>query len=136
MPDELTEANLVRVSVGSTYTAIIHVGRHMLMADEPEKVGGHDEGPSPESYLLIALGSCMSITLRMYADRKGWPLENVRTELRRHHQEGHVTSIDIRLHLEGSLDEDQLARMHEIAQKCPMHRTLTEGVRIHTELAK
>lgn len=110
-------------------------GRHHLLADEPEDVGGDDSGPSPYDFLAIALGTCTAMTLRLYADHKGLPLEHVAVEVdydRIHARdcadcetrEGQVDRFIRRITLEGPLDEAQRARMMEIARKCPVHRTL------------
>jgi uncharacterized OsmC-like protein len=123
----------------------IVAGRHRLQADEPLRAGGTDTGPSPYDFLLIALGSCTSMTVAMYARRKGWPLESVTVRLR--HFKIHATDcaecdtrvgmldrIDRHVHFEGALTTDQIRRLQEIADKCPLHRTLTAEIDIRTDI--
>ncbi len=117
-----------------------------LVADEPVAVGGTNAGPSPYDYLVAGLGACTAMTLRMYADRKGWPLEAV--EVRLNHQKihakdcedceqkvGKIDQIERELVLSGPLDEAQCQRIKEIANRCPVHRTLEGEVKILTKLA-
>lgn len=119
-------------------------GPHHLRADEPESSGGSDSGPGPYELLLAGLGACKSMTLRMYADRKGWPLEGVRVSLRHdriHAQdcdecetrEGRVDAIDVDIELAGPLDPEQRQRLLEIADRCPVHRTLRSEILIRTQ---
>jgi uncharacterized OsmC-like protein len=118
-------------------------GPHRLLADEPVKAGGLDSGLGPYDLLLAALGACTSMTLRMYADQKKLPLERVEVRLRHDRiyaadcaecetKEGLLDHIERVITLEGDLDAKQRARLMEIADKCPVHRTLTSEVRIHT----
>jgi putative redox protein len=115
------------------------------VADEPNAEGGTDQGPTPYGYLLAGLGACTSMTLRMYADRKQWPLLGVRVRLQHHRihasdcedcetKEGMVDVIDRAIELEGPLDDEQRQKLLEIANKCPVHRTLTGTIRIKTSL--
>ncbi len=133
---------VVRTGPKGYRTEILAAG-HPLVADEPVSVGGSDTGPNPWGLLLAALGACTTITLRMYADRKEWPLEGIQVALR--HQRipaatggasgaggGVVDEIEQVVALEGSLDEAQLARLCEIAARCPVHRTLERGANIMT----
>jgi putative redox protein len=109
----------------------IEVGTHTLRADEPADKGGDDNGPEPHELLLAALGSCTAITLKLYADRKGWPLRDVHVTLTGASAEGRF-AITRRLTLTGELDAEQRQRLVEIAGKCPVHRTLTGEVAITT----
>jgi len=115
------------------FTQTILIGPHALAADEPTEAGGDDRGPAPHDFLLAALGSCTSMTVKMYAERKGWPLRRVEVRLE---QEKLADAHLIRRHLviEGDLSEEQRARLLEIANKCPVHRTLSGPIRIESEL--
>ncbi len=136
-PAPRLEPREVWVSGGrEKYRQRIRAGRHELTGDEPRSVGGGDLGPTPYDLLLAALGTCTSMTLRMYADRKGWDLDGagVRLRHRKVHakdceecatEKGRVDRIDRRIELRGELDGVQRARLMEIADRCPVHRTLT-----------
>ncbi len=124
----------------------ITAGRHRLRADEPTSLGGADNGPGPYELLLAALGACTAMTLRMYAEQKKWPLDRVRVDLKHDKihaadcadcetREGRVDRIERVLHIEGALDAAQRARLVEIADKCPVHRTLHSQVLIRTREA-
>jgi putative redox protein len=137
---------VVRETREGKLTQLISAGRHVLRADEPVSAGGLDAGPSPYDLLLAALGACTSMTVRLYADLKGLPLERVEVELRhdRIHaadcaecetREGRVDRIERVIRLEGALDDAQRAKLLEIANKCPVHRTLHAEVSIPTRLA-
>jgi len=128
------------------YTTSISAAGHHLTADEPESAGGADRGPDPYALLLSSLGACKLITLRMYADRKGWPLERASIGLSHHRQhakdcedcestEGTVSRIEAALELDGDLTDEQRARLLEIADRCPVHKTLTGEIVIKSDLA-
>ncbi|MFG2075191.1 bifunctional alpha/beta hydrolase/OsmC family protein [Nonomuraea maritima] len=144
VPEEQPGDGFVVVSENgeSRYGQQVTLGRHTLTADEPRPVGV-DSGPSPYDLLLAGLGACTSMTLRMYARRKQWPLDHVTVKLRhsRVHaddcadcetRDGHIDRIERVIHLDGNLDADQRRRLLEIADKCPVHRTLHSEVKITT----
>ena len=123
----------------------IMIGTHRIKGDEPIAVGGTDTGPGPYDFLLAALGSCTSMTVSMYARRKNWPLENVTVRLRHSkiHAEdcedcetrvGMLDRIELDLHFDGALTDEMIQKLREIADKCPVHRTLTSEIDIRTTL--
>jgi uncharacterized OsmC-like protein len=127
-----------------TYTQQITAGHHRLVADEPRPIGD-DAGPNPYDLVLAGLGACTSMTLRMYADRKGWPLDSISVTLRhsRIHAEdcahcettkGWIGHIDREIELTGALDDSQRQRLLQIADQCPVHQTLTSEIDISTAL--
>ena len=135
-------AIIVRGSAAAFVQEIV-VGEHRLVADEPLSFGGGDAGPSPYDLLLASLGSCTSMTIAMYARRKQWPLESVTVTLR--HSKIHAKDcedcetkdvkldrIECELELYGPLSEEQRARLVAIADKCPVHKTLTSKIDIRT----
>jgi putative redox protein len=134
---------VVTASGDGTYTQLVTTATHTLLVDEPVAVGGADAGPNPYELLLASLGSCTAITLRMYADRKGFPLVKATIRLRhdRIHAEdcakceterGQISRITREIELEGELDDDQRAKLMLIADKCPVHRTLSSEITIET----
>jgi putative redox protein len=123
----------------------IAVGRHRLTADEPERLGGTDQGPNPYDLIVAALGACTSMTMSLYARRKQWPLDAVTVKLRHAKvhaadcanceiKDGMLDRIEVEIELRGDLDEEQRRRLLDIANRCPVHKTLTSEVDIHTTL--
>src|SRR5438045_5944924 len=126
------------------FTQQIDVGSHRLTADEPTELGGKDTGPSPYDLLLAALGSCTSMTVSWYARTKKWPLESVTVNLRHSKihakdcqdcetKEGKIDRIERDIHFVGTLDQEQQKKLLEIADKCPVHRTLRSEIDIQTK---
>ena len=113
---------------------------HTFITDEPLAAGGEDAGPDPYTLILAALGSCISMTVTLYARRKQWPLENVTVRLKQNRihskdckecvqmQEGHIHRIERSVTLTGPLSDEQRTRLQEIAHKCPVHKTLTSPI--------
>ncbi len=120
-------------SGASAYVQTIAIGAHRLTADEPAIAGGADEGPNPPELLLAALGSCKSMTVRLYAERKQWPLRAVGVILVRSQAEG-AEQIDVTISFVGELSEEQRRRLLEIAEHCPVSRMLASGVGIRSRL--
>jgi putative redox protein len=137
---------VVRETRNGKFQNAVSIGPHRLLADEPVAAGGDDTGPGPYDFLLTALGACKSMTMRLYADRKSWPLERATVTLSHSKiyakdcaeceaREGMLDHIEVAIGLEGPLDGEQRQRILEIADKCPVHRTLTSEIRIVTRTA-
>lgn len=117
------------------YRMEIRTDTHTLIADEPASNGGKDLGFTPHQLLAAALGGCTNATVRMYADRKEWPLEAIDTHVLIEHGENFdTTRIHRSVRFTGELSQEQRQRLLTIAEKCPIHRTLSGDVRIQTEL--
>lgn len=133
-----SQAITVRLDDDEKFTTEIMARHHSLLADEPEKVGGNDFGPAPYELVTAGLGACTAMTLQMYARRKNWPLDRVEVELDHSKEVDEAgESVDIftrKIRIKGALDETQRARFLEIANKCPVHRTLEKGSKVVTEL--
>jgi putative redox protein len=149
MPEEVpdqpdkSKAVVVRETRAGRFQQEVTVGRHRFLADEPIEAGGLDSGPGPYDLLLSALGACTAMTLRLYAERKALPLDRVTVRLSQakihaadcadcETREGMIDRIERAITLSGKLDEEQRRRLLEIADKCPVHRTLTSEVDIRT----
>ena len=145
MGGEQSEGLVIVRGAADGFVQEITAGAHRLRSDEPVSAGGTDTGATPYDLLLAALGSCTSMTVAMYARRKQWPLERVAVHLRhsRVHAadcaacesgEAKLTVIDREIEFEGPLDDSQRARLLDIANRCPVHLTLTSRIDIRTKL--
>ena len=137
---------VVEEADAGTFTQSIRAGNHAITADEPIGIGG-DLGPNPYDLVLAGLGACTSMTMRMYADRKGWALDHVRISLS--HERTHsddcadadaapckIEVIERRIEVRGDLDDDQIESLTAIADKCPVHRTLESDLRVTTSVSR
>jgi len=136
---------IVQETTAGRYTQEITIGLHTLTGDEPSNYGGNDLGPSPYDFLLTALGTCTSMTVRMYATLKKFPLEKITVKLSHNkihvedckdceNEKAFLDQIDVVIELEGNLSDEQRNKLLEIANKCPVHRTLTSKTIINTQL--
>ena len=141
-----SEGHVIVRGAATGFVQEIEAGRHIFAADEPLTAGGTDTGPTPYDLLLAALGSCISMTLGLYARRKSWPLGSVTVGLRhsRIHAEdcgncetkdGTLDRIDVAIEMPGPLTDEQRARLLEIAGRCPVHRTRRSEIDIRSRLA-
>jgi putative redox protein len=137
--------NVLVESASPEFLENVSVGRHRLQADEPLSAGGQDAAPSPYELLLAALGTCKAITARMYAKRKGWPLQGVQVKLS--HTKVHaedcadcertnslMDQIEVEIKFQGELSAEQRQVLLAITEKCPVHRTLTSDLQIRTRV--
>ncbi len=133
----MSEVVVVAENGKGRYQQAVTVGQHQLIADEPESVGGNDAGPAPFDFLMAGLGACTAMTLRMYAERKGLKLVNVSVALshekidvdgeKRDHIQRNITLV-------GELSNEERLRLLEIANKCPVHRTLSQSLLMTSSL--
>ncbi|WP_340106220.1 OsmC family protein [Rhodohalobacter sp. 8-1] len=131
---------IVHIHIGTqNYKTSLTAGNHELTADEPQSVGGQDTGPDPYDYLLMSLGSCTAITLRMYIERKKWKVDDIYVELRhfKDHAEdcedcdeesAKIDKIEEEIIVKGDLSDEQLDKLLEISHKCPVYKTLQGSV--------
>lgn len=140
---EQPEPPVIVHGTAAGFTQKIDVGQHHLVADEPVSYGGTDTGASPYDLILAALGSCTSMTIGLYARKRKLPLENITVSLRHSKihakdceecetKEGKIDRIDMEIHLDGALTDEQRAKLMEVAGKCPVHQTLTSEINIKT----
>ncbi|SDR88330.1 alpha/beta fold hydrolase [Gramella sp. MAR_2010_147] len=145
---ELETDHEVMANLGASgFTTQIIAGNHHLVADEPIKVGGSDLGPNPYELVSSGLAACTSMTIQMYARRKKWLIDNVETHVsysKKHADDckdcendmAKIDSFEREISIKGDLDEKQLKRLMEIADKCPVHKTLSSKAQINTQLTK
>lgn len=140
-----TKASVVARTAGDTFMTEILAGKHFLVADEPEGAGGGNTGPTPYDFLNASLGACTGMTLKMYAKRKGWQLDEVRVHLthsRKYDEDctdceednSKIDHISVRLELEGDLSDYEVKELVRIAGRCPVHKTLSSKTKIEVEL--
>lgn len=122
---------IVASATGTSFRQYLVNDRHLWFADEPIELGGTDVGPTPHELLLMSLGACTSMTMKMYARRKSWPLSDVRVRLR-FLRGGEAATVERKISMMGVLDCEQRARLVEIAEKCPIHRLLSSGIVVVT----
>lgn len=117
------------------YITIISSAQHTIFSDEPINDGGEDKGMSPEEILAASLGACTCITLRMYADRKGWRLRQIETTVAiDRNKDAKRTTMSRKIKLDGELEQEQINRLMLIANKCPIHEILINPIEVDTEL--
>jgi len=142
-----SKKKIVHVQIGTQkYETSLTAGAHELTADEPERVGGKDTGPDPYDYLLMSLGSCTAITLRMYIERKKWQVDDIYVELRhfKDHAEdcedcdeksAKIDKIEEEIIVNGDLTKEQLDKLLDISHKCPVYKTLQASVEAKTSIS-
>ncbi|UYY78468.1 OsmC family protein [Sphingomonas sp. R1] len=137
MSNDVALDAVARDTGAGKFQVAVQVAGVALMLDEPVSVGGLGSGPTPYQMLASALAACTTMTLRVYTLQKGWPVTGIRT-LAGHQRQAGAVPADLftrRIEIEGKLDAAQRTRLLEIADRCPVHRTLTGGARVETELA-
>lgn len=145
MVEALAVSEVVVRGAASGLRQEVEAGSHRWVADEPTTVGGTDAGPTPYDLLLGALGSCTSMTLRLYADRRKWPLEGIVVRLQHHRihrddcvncekKDASIERVERTLELRGPLTDEQRAKLLDIAERCPVHQTLQHNLDVRTTL--
>ena len=141
--EQAEPAHVIVHGKARSFAQEVEIGPHELYADEPVSYGGTDTGPTPYDLLLAALGSCTSMTIGLYARKRSWPLENIIVSLRHSKihatdceecetKEGKIDRIELDIQLTGSLTAEQREKLMEIAERCPVHQTLTSEINIKT----
>lgn len=145
MPEEKSKIVHAHLPEDQPFKTTLTAGNHELIADEPEEAGGSERGPDPYDYLLMSLGSCTAMTVKMYARRKEWPLEDLFVELKHHKQHGKdcencedaqskIDKIEIELITEGDLNDKQIDKLLDISKKCPVHKTLKSEINMSSSI--
>lgn len=117
------------------YRTVVNANGHFLIVDEPKELNGKDLGPTPGQLFATSLATCTSITVKMYADRKGWDLQEVSVEVDfERDTKQNVTNVSKKIHFKGNLDEDQKSRLLEISKRCPIHLSMINPIEINSEL--
>ncbi len=129
----MSRDNVVRLARPDGLRVEVDSGPHHLVGDELPAIGGTDAGPAPYDFLCTALGACTTMTLQMYAKRKQWPLEGVSVTVR-HAKVDNDDTMEREVKLTGKLDEEQRTRLLDVANKCPVHKTLAPAVKVTTKL--
>jgi len=117
------------------YISKLSMRRHLIVADEPHENGGKDSGPTPTELILSGLAACTAATLRMYADKKGWDVERIDLEVSIRIEKtdaGQISHVESLIDITGNITAEEKARMIEIAQKCPVHKLLSNPIQIQT----
>jgi putative redox protein len=128
------KAKWVKATIGrDQYKTEVTTDTHTIVADEPQELGGTDLGPSPGDFLRMSLATCTAITLRMYANRKGYNVQNIEVKVHTE-EEQDITRFFVDIRLDGNIDNDVRERMNQIAKKCPVHKLLTQPIEIETQV--
>ncbi len=143
------KSKIVHVSLpqDEAFKTTLTAGEHELIADEPEEAGGKNQGPDPYDFLLMSLGSCTAMTVKIYARRNDWSLEDLYVELKHHksHEQdcenceepdSKIDNIEVELIVKGDLNDEQIDKLLNISKKCPVHRTLTSDISIKSKISK
>ena len=131
----MADNRIVTATIGTEqYETSLSNGVHVIYSDEPNEVGGKDKGPSPGDFLRMSLASCTAITLRMYANRKGFEIEQIMVEVRSEETEG-KTIFHRNVFVKGSITNEQREKLMKIANACPIHKALTNPIEVSTTIS-